>query len=81
MVIFARRIQQLMVLSVNEYGRKAFIVSFQAFLLVLMLLFLGVVETPAKEKKGTICVLPFQVNAAKAFSHLREGLKRCFHFE
>ena len=76
----ARRFQNLMVLSVNEYGRKAFIISFQSFLLVLMILCLGVVDTPAEEKKGTICVLPFQINAAKSFSHLREGLQKMLSF-
>jgi outer membrane protein insertion porin family len=80
MVEFARRIQQLMALSVNEYGRKIFIVSFQVFFLVSMLLCVGVVDTQAKEKKGTICVLPFQINANKSFSHLLEGLQKMLSF-
>ena len=47
----------------------------QAFFLFLMLFCYGVVDTPAQEKKGTVCILPFQINAAKSFAHLQEGLQ------
>ncbi len=80
MVEFARRIKHFMPLFVDEYGKKAFTVSFQAFLLVFMIFCFGVVEAPAREKKGTICVLPFQVNAAKSFAHLQEGLQKMLSF-
>jgi len=69
-----------MVFSVAEYGRVASIFSIQVFFLVLMVFCFGVVETQAKEKKGTLCVLPFQINASKSFAHLREGLQKMLSF-
>ncbi|MBT3257701.1 MAG: outer membrane protein assembly factor BamA [Deltaproteobacteria bacterium] len=80
MVEFASRIKHFLLFFVDEYGRKAFTVSSQAFLLVLMVFCFGVVEAPAREKKGTVCILPFQVNAAKSFAHLQKGLQKMLSF-
>ncbi|OQY47651.1 MAG: outer membrane protein assembly factor BamA, partial [Desulfobacteraceae bacterium 4572_87] len=80
MVKFARCVKRFMVSSVDEYRKKAFFVSVQAFLLLLMMFCVGVMETPAAEKKGTICILPFQINASKPFSHLQRGLQKMLTF-
>ncbi|OQY42660.1 MAG: hypothetical protein B6240_13770 [Desulfobacteraceae bacterium 4572_87] len=80
MAEFARRGKGFRVSSVGEYGKKALFVSVQAFFLVLVIFCVGVVETSAVEKKGTICVLPFQVNASKSFGHLQEGLQKMLTF-
>lgn len=80
MVKFARCVKGFMVSPVDEYRKKAFFVSVQAFLLLLMIFGVGVMETPAAEKKGTLCVLPFQINASKSFAHLQEGLQKMLIF-
>ncbi len=80
MVEFARCVKGFRVSSRNGCGRKAFIVSVQAFLLVLMIFCVGVFEIRAGEKKGTICILPFQINASASFGHLREGLQKMLTF-
>ena len=80
MVEFARCIKRFMLFFIHKHGRKTFTVSSQAFLLVLMVFCFGVVEAPAREKKGTVCILPFQVNAAKSFGHLQVGLQKMLSF-
>ena len=80
MAEFARCVKGFMVSSVDEHGRKAVIAAIQAFLLVLMIFCVGVVETPAAGKKGTICILPFQINASKSFAHLQVGLQKMVTF-
>ncbi|MCP4575782.1 MAG: outer membrane protein assembly factor BamA [Deltaproteobacteria bacterium] len=80
MAEFARCVKGFMVFSVDKHGRKAVIALSQAFLLVLMIFCVGVVETPAAEKKGTICILPFQINASKSFAHLQKGLQKMLTF-
>ena len=76
MAEFARLMKHLTVFPVHNIGRKTFIFSIRAFFLFLAVFCFGVVETPAKAEKGTICVLPFQINAAKSYSHLQEGLQK-----
>ncbi|EFK11649.1 outer membrane protein assembly complex, YaeT protein [delta proteobacterium NaphS2] len=64
------------VFPVHNIRRKIFIFSIRAFFLFLAVFCFGVVESPAKAEKGTICILPFQINAAKSYSHLQEGLQK-----
>ncbi|MCG6880113.1 MAG: outer membrane protein assembly factor BamA [Deltaproteobacteria bacterium] len=76
MAEFARFMKHPMVFSINNIRRRAFIFSVRAFFLFLAVFSFGVVETQAKAEKGTICILPFQINAAKSYSHLQEGLQQ-----
>ena len=76
MAEFARFMKHPMGFPVQNIRRKTLISSIRAFFLFLAVFCVGVVETPAKAEKGTICILPFQINAAKAYSHLQDGLQK-----
>ena len=80
MAEFVRCRKNFRVSSGGEYGGKALVALIQAFLLAFMIFCVGLVEPLAAEKKGTICILPFQVNASKSFGHLQEGLQKMLTF-
>ncbi len=79
MVEFARCVRRLSVPNVYEYGRRVSLFVLQS-LLVLMVFCFGVFDASAQEKKGTIGILPFEINAPKSFQHLREGLQKMISF-
>ena len=80
MVEFARFVRRFRVPFFCEHPKSAGIVFFQTALLVFMAFCFGVFETQAQDKKGTIGVLPFEINAAKSFNHLREGLQKMLSY-
>ena len=79
MVEFARRVRRFRAPLGDGYGRRVALVSIQT-LLVLMMFCFGAVDAPAEVKKGTIGILPFEINAVKSFKHLREGLQKMLSF-
>jgi outer membrane protein insertion porin family len=66
--------------SPKRKGKTLSAFSFQAALLLLLIFFVGVVASSADNSKGTIAILPFQINAQKSFGHLREGLQKMLSF-
>ncbi len=76
MAEFARLTEEVKWFSVNDRGRWALIFCARVLFLALLIFCLGISRTDAQVQKGTICVLPFQINAAKSFSHLQEGLQK-----
>ncbi len=76
MAEFSRLKNQLGVRLFNRPGKRALAFSIQVFLFMMLLLCVGMAEASVRKEKGTICILPFQINAAKSFGHLQEGLQQ-----
>ena len=81
MAEFARCVKGFMVSSVDEHGRKAVIAAIQAFLLVLMIFCVGVVETPAAEKRELSVSCHFKSMLPNPLPIFKLGCRRWSLFE